>query len=287
MIIDAHTHLFSPEIVADRARYTQRDSFFDYLYSNPKARIVGAAEMIAAMDAAGVDKAIVAGWPWQGNDVCIEQNTWLMEVARQYPNRLITLCTVQPNAGDAAIREFRRCLENGMAGAGELNADGQGFRLDDDGLLNLARAAVELNAPIMLHTNEPVGHHYPGKGQLPLAAIYALVKALPHLRVVLAHWGGGFPFYELMPEVRTTAQNVFYDTAASPLLYAPNIFRAAINIVGDHRVLFGSDFPLILYPKRQKEPGMQPFLDEVRGVGLSTTELANVLSNNARMVFER
>ena len=285
MIIDAHTHLFSPDVVADRARYTQRDSFFDDLYHNPKARIVGAAELIAAMDAAGVDQAVVAGWPWQSNDICIEQNTWLMQVARQYPTRLVALCTVQPKAGIAAIREFRRCIENGMVGAGELNADGQGFRLDDDGLLNLARAAVELRAPMMLHTNEPVGHPYPGKGGLPLAAIYALVKQLPDLRLVLAHWGGGFPFYELMPEVRAAAHNVFYDTAASPLLYAPRVFRAVVNIVGADKVLFGSDFPLILYPKRQHEPDMRPFLGEVRSVGFEAEELAKILGNNAWTVL--
>jgi hypothetical protein len=157
-----------------------------------------------------------------------------------------------------------------MAGVGELNADGQGFRLDDQGLLNLARAAVELRAPIMLHTNELVGHPYPGKGELPLAAIYALVKALPDLRLVLAHWGGGFPFYELMPEVRA---------------YAPNIFRAVVNIVGAHKVLFGSDFPMILYPKRQKEPDLRPFLGEVRGIGFSAEELAKILGNNAWTVF--
>lgn len=139
----------------------------------------------------------------------------------------------------------------------------------------------------MLHTNEPVGHHYPGKGHLPLAAIYALVKTLPDLRLVLAHWGGGFPFYELMPEVRGAAQNVFYDTAASPLLYTPNIFRTVVNIVGDHKVLFGSDFPLILYPERQKEPDFRPFLDEVRGVGFSPEEHANILGNNANSHFWR
>ncbi|MEW5718207.1 MAG: amidohydrolase family protein [Chloroflexota bacterium] len=285
MIIDAHTHLFSPAVIADRARYTQRDSFFDFLYRNPKARIVGAAELIAAMDAAGVDKAIVAGWCWQSNDICIEQNSWLIEIARQSPKRLLALCTVQPNAGDAAVREFRRCIENGMAGAGELNADGQNFRLDDPGFLNLARAAVELRAPIMLHTNESVGHNYPGKGQLPLAAIYALVKTLPDLRLVLAHWGGGYPFYELMPEVRAASQNIFYDTAASPLLYAPQIFRMVVNIVGADKVLFGSDFPLILYPKKQKDPDMRPFLDEARSAGFSVDERAQVLGANAEKVF--
>lgn len=287
MIIDAHTHLFSPDVVTNRARYAARDTFFGALYRSPRARTIGAEELIAAMDAAGVARAVVAGWAWQNHDVCIEQNTWLIEIARQYRSRLIVLCTVQPNAGDAAIRELRRCIESGLAGVGELNADGQGFRLDDSNFVNVARAAIELSVPLMLHTNEPVGHAYPGKGQLSLAAIYALVQQLPDLRLILAHWGGGYPFYELMPEVRAASQNVFYDTAASPLLYAPSVFRAVVNIVGAEKILFGSDYPLILYPKRQKEPDMRPFLDEVRGAGLSNDELQKILGANAARVFER
>lgn len=285
MMIDAHTHLFSPDVIAQRARYAERDTFFGYLYARPQARTIGAAELLAAMEASGVARAIVVGWPWQNHDVCVEQNTWLIEVARQHRARLSVLCTVQPNAGDAAIRELRRCVEGGLVGVGELNADGQGFRLDDASFLRLARAASELRVPLLLHTNEPVGHPYPGKGRLSLAEIYAFVRQVPDLRVVLAHWGGGYPFYELMPEVRAASHNVFYDTAASPLLYTPNVFRVVVNIVGADRVLFGSDYPLILYPKRQPEPDMRPFLDEVRGAGLLDTELEMILGRNAARVF--
>lgn len=287
MIIDAHTHIFSPAVIADRSRYTARDPFFDYLYSNPKARLVGAAELIAALDADGIDRAVIAGWAWQAQAMCVEQNTWLMQVARQYPTRVIALATVQPNAGDAAIRELRRCVEGGMIGLGEMNADGQGFDLTGENFMNLARAAVELRAPILLHTNEPVGHVYPGKGKLPLADIYALIKQMPALRLVLAHWGGGLPFYELMPEVRAAAQNVFYDTAASPLLYAPQIFRAVADLVGARKILFGTDFPLITYPKRQTEPGSALFLADVRAAGFTPAELAQILGANAQAVFHR
>lgn len=287
MIIDAHTHLFSPDVRADRAHYAARDTFFGTLYRSPRAHTIGVEELIAAMDAAGVARAVVAGWAWQHHETCVEQNTWLIEIARQYRERLIVLCTVQPRAGDAAIRELCRCIESGLAGVGELNADGQGFRLDDPDFVNLARAAIELRVPLMLHTNEPVGHAYPGKGQLALAAIYALVQQLPNLRLILAHWGGGYPFYELMPEVRAASQNVFYDTAASPLLYAPSVFRTVVNIVGAEKILFGSDYPLILYPKRQQEPDMRPFLDQVRGAGLSNEELQKILGANTARVFER
>ncbi|MCX7838899.1 MAG: amidohydrolase family protein [Anaerolineae bacterium] len=285
MIIDAHTHLFSPNVITQRAQYAERDTFFGYLYASPKARTIGVVELLTAMDASGVDRAVVAGWAWQNHDVCVEQNTWLIEIARQHRARLSVLCTVQPNAGDAAIRELRRCVESGLVGVGELNADGQGFRLDDAAFLQLARAASEMGVPLMLHTNEPVGHLYPGKGRLSLAEIYAFVRQVPDLHLVLAHWGGGYPFYELMPEVRAASQNVFYDTAASPLLYAPDVFRVVVNLVGADKVLFGSDYPLILYPRRQKEPDMRPFLDEVRAVGLSDEEQRKILGENAARVF--
>jgi uncharacterized protein len=285
MIIDAHTHIFSPAVIADRAGYSERDPFFGKLYSGIAARMIGADELIAALDAAGIDKAVLAGWPWQSHEVCVEQNSWTLEVVRRYPDRLYALAAIQPGAGATARRELERCIAAGMVGLGELNADGQRFRLDDADFLALAHRAAELHVPLLLHTNEPVGHEYPGKGQLPLADIYALIKAVPDLKLILAHWGGGFPFYELMREVRKAAKNVYYDSAASPLLYAPQIFRTVLDVVGGDKVLFGSDFPLILYPKRQTEPDYAPFLAEIREVGLPAETLASVLSRNAQRVF--
>jgi predicted TIM-barrel fold metal-dependent hydrolase len=285
MLIDAHTHIFSPDVITQRERYAERDPFFGQLYRGTVARMVGAEELIAAMDRVGIDQAIVTGWCWQHHADCVEQNSWTMEMVRKYPKRLRALAAIQPNAGAAAIRELERCVAGGMVGVGELNADGQGFRLDDANVRTLAQRAAELNVAMLLHTNEPVGHRYPGKGTLPLGAVYDLAKAVPNLRLVLAHWGGGFPFYELMREVRQVAQNIYYDSAASPLLYSPKIFRTVIDLVGSEKVLLGSDFPLILYPKRQSEPDYAPFLTEIRGLGLSAEEFANVMGKNAQRVF--
>jgi hypothetical protein len=48
-----------------------------------------------------------------------------------------------------------------------------------------------------------------------------------------------------MPEARRALADTYFDTAATPLLYEPAIYRQAVELVGAEHVLFGSDFPLI------------------------------------------
>ena len=283
--VDAHIHLFPPDVQEHRQRYLDRDPFFAHLYGSPKAGMVTVDQALADMDRDGVEKAVIAGWPWQSHDVCVEHNTWAMAVVRQHPDRFAALAVVQPEAGPLAVREVERCLDGGMSGVGELNADGQGFRLDSPGMLAVARVCVERGAPLLLHTNEPVGHVYPGKGTLPLAAICDFARANPDLRLVLAHWGGGLPFYELMPEVSRVLANVVYDTAASPLLYAPQVFRAALALVGPRKVLFGSDYPLKLYPGSGGHPGFRRFVEEVMSLHLGDEAESDLLGGNARRVY--
>jgi predicted TIM-barrel fold metal-dependent hydrolase len=67
-------------------------------------------------------------------------------------------------------------------------------------------------------------------------------EALP---LIGAHWGGGLPFYALMPEVRQALTDAYFDTAATPFLYEPAVYRRGVDLVGAEHILFGSDFPLI------------------------------------------
>jgi uncharacterized protein len=284
-VVDAHIHLFPPDIRENRQRYLGRDPFFAHLYGSRSARMVGIEQALADMDRDGVEKAVIAGWPWQAHDACVEHNTWAMAVAREYPDRFAALAVLQPAAGAAAVRELARCLDGGMAGVGELNADGQRFQLDSPEFLGLGQACAERGVPLLLHCNEPVGHVYPGKGALPLADIYAFTCAVPELRLVLAHWGGGLPFYELMPEVRRAVANVYYDSAASPLLYESRVFQLALEMVGSRKLLFGSDYPLNLYPGSGGKPGFQRFLDEIKTLSLGAQAEAAVMGGNARQVY--
>jgi hypothetical protein len=117
-----------------------------------------------------------------------------------------------------------------------------------------------------------MGHDYAGKGETHPWKLLKLAQNFPDLEIVVAHWGGGLPFYELMPEVREACRNIYYDTAASTYLYRFDIFPVVASIVGAERILWGTDYPLLSQAK---------FLKRVRSSGLSDVQLDAILGGNA------
>jgi predicted TIM-barrel fold metal-dependent hydrolase len=74
-----------------------------------------------------------------------------------------------------------------------------------------------------------------------------------------------------MPEVAKRMSNVYYDTAASPLLFSNKIYAIACRVVGSDRILFGTDFPL-LSPQR--------YFQELRESGLPEEDQKKILGLN-------
>ena len=127
-----------------------------------------------------------------------------------------------------------------------------------------------------MHTSEPVGHDYPGKGTITPDTVYPFVAAFPDITVVCAHWGGGLPFYALMPEVKKTLNNVYFDTAASPFLYSPQIYGQAAQLVGADKILFGTDYPLMKQSR---------VINEINSQGLPEAAKQMILSGNAKKLL--
>ncbi len=287
MIIDAHVHYTPPALRDHLDDFLKEEPFWGLLLApGPDGRsLQGWAtpeRMIADMDAAGVDRVVLMGEYRRSHEACVARNDQAIAIARRWPDRVIPFAMVQPKAGAAALDEVARCVDAGMRGVGELGPYGQGYRLDDPDFLRLAEACIRHNIPLNLHTNEEVGHYYPGKATTPLAHYYELAVRYPELRLILAHWGGGLLFYELMPAVRRALANVWYDTAASPLIFPTSrIFNAALACVAPQKLLFASDYPLRLYPARQAEPDMLPFLREVGALGLDADARSAIMGGNA------
>lgn len=273
MIVDFHTHIFPPEIVARRESFCARDPWFAELYANPRARMATADDLLASMTAAGVDVSVTFPFGWSDPGIIEECNSYVLDAMRAHPGRIIGLAAIQPRAGRRAVVELERCARAGMPGFGELMPHGQGYRLSDIALLApLVEAAEALGRFALTHTSEPVGHNYLGKGDVSHEDLQAFIMAFPRLRVVAAHWGGGFPFFELMPEVRAAAANVWYDSAASAYLYRPEVFAVAARAAGPEKILWASDYPLLSQSR---------MLDYARAGGLSSEALALALGGNA------
>lgn len=277
MIVDAHTHIFPPEVAAERGRFVASDRWFGHLYASPRARIATGESLLAAMDRAGVAFAVAASFGWRDASTGFACTDYMLAERARSGGRILPLAYVQPSLGAAGVRRLGRDLASGCAGIGELMPAGQGFDLDDHALLApYLDVAAEAQVPVMVHVSEPVGHTYPGKADVAVASMWRLAKTFPRVRFIAAHWGGGLPFYELMPEVRADLANVWYDTAATSFLYDVRIFRTVVDLAGADRVLFASDYPLLRYRR------LMPTIEQA---GLSPDELARVMGGNAVKLF--
>jgi predicted TIM-barrel fold metal-dependent hydrolase len=245
MIIDFHTHIFPPFIRKERERFFSKEPAFEMLYQSQKARLIGREDLIEKMDQTEVDKSVVFGFPWQESDLFRRHNDYIIESVHLHPDRLIGLCCFSPLSASGP-RETERCIKSGLAGVGELATYHDEFSSCIGPLKEVMELCSQNEAIILLHTNEPVGHIYPGKAPMNLRDIYSLLKEYRSNRIVLAHWGGGIFFYALMKkEVGELFSHVWFDTAASPYLYRMEIYRTAGEIIGYDKILFGSDYPLL------------------------------------------
>jgi hypothetical protein len=246
MIIDCHTHIFPEEVRKDRASFCKRDEGFSFIYKDPKSRMAGVEDLIASMDESGIDRSVICGFPWKQPDLCSLHNQYLLASASRYPNRLIVFISLLFSNPDWSAKELDRSLKGGARGVGEIAFYSDEMASQDISSMKPIFTQMEKReVPLLLHTNETIGHSYPGKGRTPLERFYELILSFPNLAIILAHWGGGLPFYELMPEVAKVMANVYYDTAASPFIYSKKIYAIAREIVGAEKIFFGTDFPLI------------------------------------------
>lgn len=232
-----------------------------------------AERLIRRMDEDGVDVSVVMGIGWTDIELARAANDYLMEAVSKYPDRLVGFSSVNPAWGTGAVQEARRCAEEGLRGIGELHPNTQGYDLGDlDTMAPLMEVVREHGLIVTTHSSEPVGHEYPGKGKTWPDVLLRFIRNFPDATIVCAHWGGGLPFYALMPEVVDALDHTYFDTAATTLLYDGRIFETVASAIGPERVLMGSDYPLVR---------AQKVIEQVESSALSRSAKDMILGGNA------
>lgn len=293
-IWDSHVHLFPPEVYRNWDKYAARDETFALLTKKSEngkgtqEAWVDYEEALAIADEAGVYGLCMQGWYWNDEGLMRLHNDYMAEAIEKHPDRLKAFISVNPKFGWGALSEIERCESKGFCGIGELGPGGNGYDFNDPDFRAVLEMAETLDLPVNIHCGEPVGHSYAGKDTTPLSPLAEIIREHPDLKLILAHLGGGLPFYEMNRRYHGHFGNVCYDMAANPLLYKTRVLRAVVDLVGADRLLFGSDFPLLLYPSRKRSADMELFLEDIReNAGFSEEEYRKIMGSNFLEFLEK
>lgn len=282
-IVDAHVHLYPPEVNRDPAGWAAAHGEGHWAElctrrrkdGRPVQTFPSVDQLLRDMDAAGVALAVLLGWYWENHESCAAQNKFYADCIRLHPDRLTAFATVQPRAGMVAFDEAVRAMDDGLAGFGELSPHSQHFALDDPVWRQILMLASEWKVPVNLHVTDPASRAYPGRVETPLGDFLRLARDFPATTFILAHWGGGLAW----SAEAAALTNVWFDTAASPLLYRPEVWTKART----RQILFGSDYPLILYPRSNPAPDFAGLLGEAKRAAATDA----VLGRNAAELLGR
>ncbi len=272
MILDVHVHIYPEELRRDQEIISKKEPHFDLLTHNRVHKWGTADELIAKMDETGVDQSWIFGFAFRDPGLCRVCNDAVIDAVRRYPGRLKGFASVSPMTRGFTA-EIERCADAGLIGVGELFPQGQNFALDDvRQTWRLAAVLEDRGLLLNVHTAEPVGHDYAGKGTVGPKEAAGFCVNHPGVKVIFAHFGGGLWLYETMPEMKQYLKNAYYDTAAWPFLYGANVLAAAKAAGVLPKMLYGTDWPIL---------DRSRFLTRLDTCGLDDAETAALTGGSA------
>lgn len=255
MLIDIHVHCCRP-----RAPELTRPN--GSRYPTP-------TELIAAMDAHGIDKALCMGTVSPACRYTVVAPEELLGIAAEFPNRIIPCCPVDPRwLTNSAKANFRPLLaaykQRGCRCIGEYIPN---LPFDDPLNLNLFAQAAEVGLPVTIHIAPRLGGCYGLYDDPGLPRLEGVLRRFPKL-VILGH---SQPFWaEISTMADPASERAGYPKGTVRPGRLVNLLRTYPNLYGD--LSAGSGFNAI---SRDPEFGYA-FLEEFQDRLLFGTDIANV-----------
>jgi predicted TIM-barrel fold metal-dependent hydrolase len=188
------------------------------------------ASLLEAMDATGVEKAVIvppdrnlAVYNREGNDS-------VLRAAQKHRARFIPACSVNPWYGPPAVEEFRRALGEG-ARMLVLHPYVQGFAASDELIFPLLDESAVQKVSVYIHTGPP-GNSTPWQ-------ITELADRYPQVDFIMGHCGAT-DFWNDVVNATAAAANIYLESS----LARPFQFARYLNAVGKLRGIVGSWAPL-------------------------------------------
>lgn len=177
----------------------------------------------------------------------------IAEGAARNADILIPFGSVDPLQGAKAVARARELVTGAGVRGFKFHPTVQGFDPSDEQFFPLWAAIEEAGVPALFHTGQTgIGAGMPGGYGLELGLsnpilLDRVAARFPQLQIVMAH--PAVPWQAEQLSVATHKPNTWIDLSGwRPKYFSPDLVRQANSILQD-KVLFGSDFPLIL-PER-------------------------------------
>ncbi len=226
---------------------------------------------IAAMDAAGVNIGLATAWC--GPDGDLISNDEVHGFVQRYPDRLVGIATANIARPVEAVREIRRCVRDlGFKGV-RLIPWLWNLPPDDRRYYPVYAECADLGVPFCLqvgHTG-PLRSSEPGR---PIPYLDNVALDFPELTIVAGHIG--FPWTVEMISLARKYENVYIDTSAYTAERYPAELVDYMKGSGRKKVMFGSNYPMIMPAK---------CLEGLDTLGLDDEAKQMFLHGNAERVF--
>jgi predicted TIM-barrel fold metal-dependent hydrolase len=191
----------------------------------------------------------------------------VVEAATRYPDVLIPFASVDPWKGKAALEEAERLIAAGVRGF-KFHPPSQAFFPDDRRFYPLYEVIAGAKLPALFHTGQTaIGANLPGGGGIKLKyanpmCLDDVAADFPDMPIIMAH--PSVPWQDEALAVALHKPQVYIDLSGwSPKYFPPQLVQYA-NTLLKHKVLFGSDYPLLTPDRWLEEFERAPFRDEVR-----------------------
>ena len=185
--------------------------------------------LLAEMEVAGIDKAVIMGLPWRETEMCWRNNAYIAKVVQRYPDRFIGFAVLPP-PGEADLRSAVRkaAEEYGLRGV-KVIPSWQGFRLHDQIFEPALEALVTHDLVLMPHTD----HLFisPDRGDTAYG-LFDVARRYPELQIMAPHLGGLLCLYNLHEPVAAALRNILFITTVPVTM---QMVEFAVQTIGPER----------------------------------------------------
>lgn len=208
-------------------------------------------------------------------------NEEMAELCAEHSDILIPFASIDPAKGKLGAREALNLVENFGIQGFKFHPTLQGFYPNDRMAYPLYEAMAETKKPVLFHTGQTgVGAGMPGGMGMKLAYsnpmyIDDVAADFPDMPIILAH--PSFPWQEEALSIATHKPNVFIDLSGWSPKYFPDILIRYTNSILKHKILFGSDWPVIK-PDR--------WIEEFNKLDIKPEVMPLVMKENARRLLK-